>query len=245
MHSCIGRQLPGAACLALVALLALAALPARALSQTTPSTLEPPSGPQVAWAGAFIGGQAAGSLGIVDTTEFVAATGAVFHHFDSLARGGGGGLDLGYDWLLGGGNWRAGVIADINGLADSSGNVFRTMDNLTASVQLRAGFLAAPALLFYGQTGIAAARESIKVSFGGPITEETRAAPGYAIGAGAEWALATAGPRFLAASPSLFADYQHIWWSRGSLQTPAAEPMLNFEWHRQSNVIEAGLRFRL
>lgn len=94
----------------------------------------------------------------------------------------------------------------------------------------------------YGQTSVAAAEERIKVNFDGPIAEETRFAPGYAIGAGAEWALPIVTPKLLAAATSLFADYQHIWWTSGSPQTPAAVPTLNFHWQQQSNTIEAGLR---
>ncbi len=135
-----------------------------------------------------------------------------------------------------------GVIADIDFLSDSDGHVFSTTDNLMASGQLRVGILAAPDLLWYGQTGINLARENLKIDFGGPITEQSGVAPGYAIGAGAEWALPVSPPPLFAAS-SLFVEYQHIWWSSGMLDVPAAAPSLNFNWQRESNTIKAGLRF--
>jgi hypothetical protein len=40
----------------------------------------------------------------------------------------------------------------------------------------------------------------------------------------------------------LFVDHQHIWWSSGTLDMPAAAPSLNFNWQRESNTIKAGLR---
>jgi hypothetical protein len=239
MRRCVERRLPSTVILA--AVLALSAFPECALSQTS-SVGAPPGGPAVSWAGAFVGGQVVGSLSTVGTSEFTVATGTLFHHFDSSASGGGGGVNFGYNWQPWANNWLLGWVFGINGFSDSGGHVFSTMNNLTGSAQFRGGFLAAPALLLYGQTGIAAAKDSIKVNFGGPISQETRLVPGYAIGAGAEWALPFAPPKFLSAAPSLFADYQHIWWSSGSMQTPPAVPTLSFQWQRQSNMIEAGLR---
>jgi opacity protein-like surface antigen len=192
------------------ALLAAGATPESALSQTAVSAGTPPSGPAISWTGAFVGGQVLGSLSTVSTTETTAATGALFHHFDTFTSGGGGGFDFGYNWLPWGNAWLAGVVADINFLSDSGGHVSSTMDNLMASGQMRVGLLATPALLCYGQTGVALARERLNVDFGGPITEQSRIAPGYAIGAGAEWVLPVAVPASLGAAPSLFADYQHI-----------------------------------
>jgi hypothetical protein len=149
-----------------------------------PSAGTPPSGPVTSWTGPFIGAQVLGSLSNINTTETTAATGARFHQFDTFAGGGGGGLDFGYNWLPWRNNWLVGVIADVNFLSDSGGHVFSTMDNLMASGQMRVGYLTMPGLLCYGQTGVSLARESLRVDFGGPITEQSRVAPGYAIGAG-------------------------------------------------------------
>jgi len=241
MRWCVERRLPSATLLS--ALLAAGVIPESALSQTVTSAGTPPTGPAIFWAGPFAGAQVLGSLSTVSTTESIAATGALFHHFDAFASGAGGGLNFGYNWLPWGNKWLAGVVADINFLSDSGGHVFETMDNLMASGQMRVGYLMAPSLLCYGQTGVSLARESLKVDFGGPITEQSRVAPGYAIGAGAEWALPIVPPKPLAAAPSLFVEYQHIWWSRGTLEMPAAVPSLNFNWQRESNTIKAGLRF--
>jgi opacity protein-like surface antigen len=236
----VERRFPGATLI--TTLLMVGAFPESALSQTASSADAPPSGPAISWAGAFAGGQVVGSLSTVATSEFTAATGAVFHHFDSFAGGAGGGVDFGYNWLPSQNNWLVGVVADINFLSDSGGRVFTTMDQLTGSGQVRVGFLAAPGLLCYGQTGLAIAKESLKVDFGGPITEQGRVIPGYAIGAGAEWALPIAPPAPLAAAPSLFVEYQHVWWGSSTLNMPAAVPSLNFAWQRESNTIKAGLR---
>ncbi len=241
MRWCVERRFPGAVHLGV--LMAVGVFPQSAPSQTATPEGAPPGRSPISWAGPFVGGQVLGSLSNVNTTESTAATGARFHQCDTFANGGGGGFDFGLNWLPWRNNWLVGVIADINFLSDSGGHVFSTMDNLTASGLIRVGYLTTPELLCYGQTGVSLARESLKVDFGGPITEQSRVAPGYAIGVGAEWALPIAAPVLLAAAPSLFVDYQHIWWSSGTLDTPAAAPSLNFRWQRESNTIKAGLRF--
>jgi hypothetical protein len=218
-------------------LLALAASTTSAFNQSAS-----PGFPQTPWAGPFVGGQLVGSLGTVATTEVTVATGALFHHFDSLAGGGGGGVNLGYNWLPWGNSGLVGVIGDIDGLSDSGGHVFRATDNVTGTAGLRAGWFTSPDLLWYGQTGVAIADEKIKVDFGGPITNASRTAAGYELGAGAEWAL-PAVPLPLSVTPaSLFIDYQHVWWESGSLHMPAAVPTLNFRWQRDGNTLKAGLR---
>lgn len=217
--------------------LAVAALATSAFSQSAS-----PSLPATSWAGPFVGGQLVGSLGTVATTEVTTATGAIFHHFNSLAAGAGGGGNLGYNWLPWSNSGLIGVIADINGLSDSGGHVLRTADDVVGTGGVRAGLLASPELLWYGQTGVAITNENIKVDFGGPLTTASRTAAGYALGGGAEWALPATPLPLSATAASLFIDYQHIWWDSGSLHMPAAIPTLNFHWQRDSNTLKAGLR---
>jgi hypothetical protein len=218
-------------------LLALAASTTSAFSQSAS-----PNIPETSWAGPFVGGQLVGSLGTVATSEVTVATGTLFHHFDSLAAGGGGGANLGYNWLPWGNSWLVGVIADIDGLSDSGGHVFRTTDNITGTAGVRAGLLTSPDLVWYGQTGVAVTDEKIKVNFGGPITSGSRTAAGYALGTGAEWALPAAPLPLSLTTASLFIDYQHVWWDGGSVHMPAAVPTLNFRWQRDGNALKAGLR---
>jgi hypothetical protein len=131
------RRFPGAVYLGV--LMAVGVFPQTALSQTAAPADRPRSEAAISWAGPFVGAQVLGSLSTVGTTESTAATGARFHQFDTFASGGGGGFDFGLNWLPWENNWLVGVIADINFLSDSGGHVFSTMDNLTASGQMRVG----------------------------------------------------------------------------------------------------------
>jgi len=225
-------------CIALAgAVLAVAPFLTRAFSQSAP-----PSIPPTSWAGPFVGGQIVGSLGTVGTSEVTTATGALFHHFDSLTGGGGGGVNLGYNWLPWGNSWLVGVVADIGGLSDSGGHVFRTTDDVTGTAGVRIGLFTSPDLLWYGQTGVAVTDENIRVDFGGPITGRSHSGAGYALGSGAEWALPAMPLPLSATTASVFIDYQHIWWDSGSLHMPAAVPTLNFRWQRDGDMLKAGLR---
>jgi hypothetical protein len=158
-------SIAGAALLS--ALLAVGVIPKSALSQTATSAGTPPTGSAIFWAGPFAGAQVLGSLSTVSTTESMAATGALFHHFDTFASGAGGGLNFGYNWLPWGNKWLAGVVVDIDFLSDSGGHVFETMDNLVASGQMRVGYLMTPSLLCYGQTGVSLARKASRSISGG------------------------------------------------------------------------------
>lgn len=218
------------------AVLAVAAFPTIAFSQSASSSVPPTS-----WAGPFVGGQLVGSLDTVTTSEVTAATGTLFRHFASLAGGGGGGVNLGYNWLPSGNSWLIGVIGDIDGLGNSVGHVLRTTDDVTGTAGVRAGLFTSPDLLWYGQTGVAITNENIKVNFGGPITSASRTGVGYALGGGAEWALPATPLPLSATTASLFIDYQHFWWDGDNLHMPAAVPPLNFRWQRDGNTFKVGL----
>jgi hypothetical protein len=43
-------------------------------------------------------------------------------------------------------------------------------------------------------------------------------------------------------STSLFVSYQHEWWDKASLNTPAASPLCNYSALRQSDAVMAGFR---
>ena len=112
-----------------------------------------------------------------------------FHRFDTLGAGGGGLASFGYDWRLQANSLIVGIVGDIGFLHDPGGQVFRTTTNLTGSGGVRLGFAASPALLLYGQSGIAFANEFVAIDLGGPTTQQNRFTPGIAVGAGGEYVI--------------------------------------------------------
>ena len=204
---------------------------------------------QTAWTGTFIGGQLVASWSRVSTNEFLAATGVQTNHFDDSGNGFGGGINGGYNWMPWGGNIVTGVVFDANGLSDKVNHTFPggtfigSTVNFEASADVRAGVLITPSALLYGQTGVSVADQRLQINFGGPITDTTQWTAGYNLGGGAEWMLpANVFP--WGRSTSLFISYDHTWWDKASLNTPAALPLSNFTWLRQSDAVEVGFRIR-
>ena len=184
------------------------------------------------WTGPFVGAELTGSADGIATSE----SGALSHRFTASGTGIGGGVNLGYNWQA----WPSaliGAVAGVDGPNNPGGNVFRTQDDVVGFLALRAGYLPRPDLLWYGQTGLALADETVSIDFGGPVSHLSRTATGYSLGGGVEWVLP-------ASRASVFLDYQHIWWDGGSISAPAAIPSVNFRWQRDGNLLKAGLRLR-
>ena len=201
------------------------------------------------WTGPSGGVYIVGTFSPVKSTEESAATGAVTHRFDDCCTGFGGGLNAGWQWQLPN-DVVLGGVTDVYFPNDTvshpfaGGTYLRSTVDFAATFQARAGIVAAPNLLLYAQTGFALGNQSLKVNFGGPISRHSDTTPGYALGAGAEWRLYDGPTGVLGASPSLFLEYSHIWWSDAHFAAPAASPAFNYTWSRDSNVIKGGLRVR-
>jgi hypothetical protein len=234
----------GIALLALASRAAHADAPARVFAADTaaqPSCAAACSR-SVSFAGPYAGAQLIGSTGTVSSTEYIAASGALFHHYDDPMFGAGLGGNLGYNWLPWSGWSLVGVVAHLNYQSDSGGRVLRTPDHLSASGQLRIGLPPPSDVLWFLQTGPAFAREHITVAFGAAVTDLERTVPGYGVGTGVEWALPRAAHAMLGWQRTLFLEIHHSWWNSNTLASPAAVPTLDLRWQRQSDKNLAGLR---
>jgi opacity protein-like surface antigen len=203
-------------------------------SAQTPGSVAP-------WAGPSLGVAAIGGWTNTSVTETQASNGTVFHAFDTLGSGAGGIAELRYDWPVWNDQALFGAVAEIGYLGDSGGQVFQTTTNLLTGARLRAGLAPTPALLLYGETGVAVSNQSIRINFGGPVSRQTLTTPGIALGGGGEYGLAGL-PALGGKALSFFAEYQHIWWTSDTIDMPAAVPTLNFHWQRDSDIVRAGIR---
>lgn len=197
--------------------------------------------------GPFVGVHVVGSFSRVNTFEFFDLTGMRTNAFGDRGSGAGGGINFGWNWQPWTPTTLFGVVVDINGLNDSvrrdfaGGNSISSVVNVTASVQLRGGVLAVPSLLLYGQGGFVVANEELKIDFGGPKTDENQLVPGGTIGFGAEWKLAT-NPLPFGRSFSLFGEYGRTWWGDARLRMPAASPLFDYTWRRETDTVKFGAR---
>jgi opacity protein-like surface antigen len=209
-----------------------------------------PGGPAVQLAsfnGPFGGVQVGGSFSAVTTNEFFADTGMRTNSFDDRGSGLGGGVNFGWNWQPFNPNIVTGVVVEVNALNDKvqhdlpGGNYIGSITNFNASAKARAGVLVTPTLLLYGQTGISIANQQLKIDFGGPETNESQFVPGYTLGFGAEWKLAR-NPLPFGRQMSLFAEFDHTWWDTAKLTMPAASPLFNHTWQRESDKVSFGVR---
>ena len=209
----------------------------------------PPPTTQTSWTGPYGGIQVVGSWSTVGTNEFLAATGARTNAFNDSGSGFGGGFNIGYNWQPWGNSVVVGVAIDANILSDSvkhsfvGGTSIASTITFDASAMARAGVLATPNLLLFGQTGFSVANQNLKINFGGPVTNENQLTPGFSLGAGAEWQMPTS--LFPSLGPtSLFVDYAHTWWRNARLNMPVASPLFKYTWMRQSDAAKVGVRVR-
>ena len=216
----------------------------------------PPTPPQTSWTGPFIGLQLAGVWSGVRTSENLASTGMRTNLFNDSGSTVGGGINAGFNWQLPNSPFVVGGVLTLNGMNDTvthnflGGSSIGSTVNFTAAAEARAGYLATPNVLIYGQTGIAVAHQNVQLNFGGATSSRSQLTPGYALGAGVEWQPPIS-PLFpTTASPaggwtmSVFAQYDHIWWDKATLNAPSASPFYNYGWSRQSDMFTVGVRLR-
>jgi outer membrane immunogenic protein len=201
-----------------MAALLLAVSVAPAFAADLPSTKSPPAPPPEfappvdpgIWGGLFVGGLAGVGVSASEFGDPVAVNGTAFT----------GGLGVGYNFLIAN-HYVLGGVADIGYLGPIGGNsvVSSSQGGVFGTVRLRFGY-AMDRLLVYGTGGLAYAGGLYPKSFysstgsllyySGPISgtliSNNGVLPGYAVGAGLEYALNN---RWSVSAEYLYAHFQH------------------------------------
>jgi opacity protein-like surface antigen len=201
-----------------------------------------------AWTGFYGGVQIGGSFSNVRANEYLAGTDIISNSLLDAGQNVYGGIHFGYDWQVRP-NWVIGVFSNINGMNDRVRHDFAggfyigaTMD-WRGSAQARVGYVAFPNTLFYVHGGLAFGGDNLEIDFGGPETNEHRLTTGWTIGGGVEVKL----PQNvipIGKATSVFLDFSHIRFDTEKLVMPVASPRFDYDWRRETNTIEGGLRFR-
>jgi len=251
---------------------ALALLSAPALAADLPSKKGPPPLiapiPVASWAGFYVGLNAGytfgesnnvllGPGGNVPAFQALQLTGAVPYNVSVNNDGFIGGGQIGYNWQYG--NFVAGIEADIQGIAGSSGSsssvgafgpflfgttTSRSLDYL-GTVRGRLGYSITPTLLLYGTGGLAYGGTNVGFTLAGPAPFSAASAysdtrVGWTAGGGVEW-------MFI---PNWSAKVEYLYYSLGSVTAPAAivtgggnfasiTPQTKFDGH----VVRAGVNY--
>jgi opacity protein-like surface antigen len=106
--------------------------------------------------------------------------------------------------------------------------------------QQRAGFVTGPGFYLYGVAGAAFLNHDLNDNFATAAQNNTTT-PGFTAGLGGEYQPSS---WQLAGHPvSVFAQYQHTWWSNANFNTPASSPAFNYAFRREDDTIKLGVNF--
>jgi hypothetical protein len=103
---------------------------------------------------------------------------------------------------------------------------------------VKAGVVTAPGFYLYGLAGAAFLNHDLNVNFATAAQSNTTT-PGFTAGLGGEYQP----PSWrLAGHPvSVFAQYQHTWWSNANFNTPTSSPAFNYTFRREDDTIKLGV----
>ena len=222
--------------------------------QATPRPQPTPLPGSVAerWDGFNFGAFTSVTGGQVNLTERFAATGFQTNAFSDSSARGGGGFTVGYNAVVQQ-RYLFGIVFNVS-VPDSEVRhpfpptpfFIASTQNVSVDILGRAGILATPNLLLYGQGGITIANNRLQIDFGGAPTDENRTSVAAAAGGGFEFKLPWMAPNNnLFKSPSVFVDYLHTFRSNTQLDRPAASPFFLYDFDRTSDQLKVGIRFKI
>ncbi len=122
----------------------------------------------------------------------------------------------------------------------AGGQFLGTTTHWFATTGVKAGAAIRPDLFIYGLTGVSWLNEDLKVNFA-TASSSNVTVPGATLGFGGEYRPAS---WQIAGHPvTLFAQYQHTWWSTANFNAPASSPGFNYAFHREDDTVKLGVNF--
>ena len=196
--------------------------------------------------GGYLGGELAKNWGLVRSTERLATTDVITNQFkdsgDPLAIG----IVGGYNFKPWNNNIVIGPFASFDYLNQTinhnfaGGQFLGTTTHWFINAGVKAGVVTAPGFYLYGLAGAAFLNHDLNVNFATAAQSNTTT-PGFTAGLGGEYQP----PSWqLAGHPvSVFAQYQHTWWSNANFNTPTSSPAFNYAFRRDDDTIKFGVNF--
>lgn len=122
----------------------------------------------------------------------------------------------------------------------AGGQFLGTTTHWFATTGVKAGAVVRPDLFIYGLTGASWMNENLNVNFATAATSNVTV-PGVTLGLGAEYRPLS---WQVAGHPvTLFAQYQHTWWSTANFNAPASSPGFNYAFRREDDTLKLGVNF--
>jgi hypothetical protein len=196
--------------------------------------------------GGYLGGELAKNWGRVRSTESLATTDVITNRFIDSGDPLGVGIVGGYNFKPWNNNVVIGPFASFDYLNQTinhnfaGGQFLGTTTHWFMNAGVKAGVITAPGIYLYGLAGAAFLNHDLNVNFATAAQSNTTT-PGFTLGLGGEYQP----PSWqLAGHPiSVFAQYQHTWWSNANFNTPASSPAFNYAFRREDDTIKLGVNF--
>ncbi len=196
--------------------------------------------------GGYIGGELAKNWGRVRSTETRDATGVITNQFTDSGDPLGVGIVGGYNFKPWNNNFVIGPFASFDYLNQTinhnfaGGQFLGTTTHWFINAGVKAGVVTAPGFYLYGLAGAAFLNHDLNVNFATAAQSNTTT-PGFTLGLGGEYQPSS---WQLAGHPvSVFAQYQHTWWSNANFNTPTSSPAFNYAFRREDDTIKLGVNF--
>jgi hypothetical protein len=203
-----------------------------------------PCPPPTQTAGLYLGGELIKTSGRVRTTERSAATGAVTNEFDDSGDPIGGGIVAGYNFSPWNNNIVVGPFASFDWLNltinhnFAGGQFLGTTTNWIINAGVKAGVVTMPGVYLYGLAGAAWLNHDLNINFATAARQNTTT-PGFTLGLGGEYKPTSW--RLFGNPVSVFAQYQHTWWSTANFNMPASSPAFNYAFKRDDDTFKLGV----
>jgi nitrate reductase NapE component len=201
---------------------------------------------QTSMSGGYLGGELAKNWGRVRSTETRDATGVITNQFIDSGDPLGVGIVGGYNFKPWNNNIVIGPFASFDYLTQTinhnfaGGQFLGTTTHWFINAGVKAGVVTAPGLYLYGLAAAAWLNHDLNVNFA-TAAQSNVTTPGFTLGVGGEYQPSS---WQLAGHPvSLFAQYQHTWWSNANFNTPTSSPAFNYAFRREDDTIKFGVNF--
>jgi hypothetical protein len=196
--------------------------------------------------GGYLGGELAKNSGRVRSTETRDATGVITNQFVDSGDPLGIGIVGGYNFRPWNNSVVVGPFASFDYLNQTinhnfaGGQFLGTTTHWFINAGVKAGVVTASGFYVYGLAGAAFLNHDLNVNFAIPAGRNVTTS-GFTAGLGGEYAPAS---WRLAGHPiSIFAQYQHTWWSTANFNTPVSSPAFNYAFRREDDTFKLGVNF--
>jgi hypothetical protein len=196
--------------------------------------------------GGYLGGELAKNWGRVRSTESLATTDVITNRFVDSGDPLGVGIVGGYNFKPWNNNIVIGPFASFDYLNQTinhnfaGGQFLGTTTHWFINAGVKAGVVTAPGFYLYGLAGAAWLNHDLNVNFA-TAAQSNVTTPGFTLGLGGEYQPSS---WQLAGHPvSIFAQYQHTWWSNANFNTPTSSPAFNYAFRREDDPIKLGVSF--